>query len=397
MYALPQWASDMLRGSHQQWGVVRARLNGSFIQLENATASGVRDRTVLPIEDGTVQVDGSTPGARRTLSVTLGALPGMWDLVSTVGVELVASSILQAPNGDRVEIPQGVFPIDDLSLGYGVGGRVKITNNPDRWSWIKAGRFFVPRAAPAGMLARSAISSLLLETLPSGSTVTDTSTSTATVPAGVWDRDRDDTIENLATAAGVDVYFDRNGQPAIRNVPTLAQSAAWLVDASASGVLLDATRTRSRTKTYNVVVVTSSKADGSVLFDPVVVWDNDPTSPTYAGPDPVNNPGAAGPFRVRPYFWSSPLLTDATQAAAAARTLLERVRGLAAQLDLTAVPHPGLEDGDVLSVVLPKERADIGRPVETHLADVITIPLNPSRGGTQRIQTRSTRPDSVAA
>lgn len=393
---MPSWAAELLRGSHTQYGIVRARYGGSWLQLEDSGGLAYRDRTLLPIADGTVNVDGTSNGARRTANVSFAPQAGLWDLLSTPGVELCPASILRAPSGQTVEIPQGVFPIDSVRISVGSSGRVQISSCPDRWSLVRAGRFFFPRVAPEGQLCRDAIAALLLEVLPAGTTVTDTSTSQARVPAGIWDRDRDKTITDLATAASVDVYFDRNGQPTIRDVPMLGNAPVWLVDASASGVLLAADRERSRQKTYNVVVISSDRADGSAQFDPVVVWDADPTSPTYAGPDPASNPSAAGPFGVRPYFWSSPLLGGATDAQNAGFTILQRVAGLAAQLTLTTVPNPGLEDGDVITVQLPAERPDIPRPVELHLVDSVSIPLAPSRGEDQTISTRSTRPDSVS-
>lgn len=393
MYDLPAWGTELLRGPHVQFGQLRARLNGATIQLEDTGGDAYRDRTALPLTGGEVTSDGSTPGARRVLSATLAPQPGLWDLLIPPGVELLPSIVLRAPNGNQLTIPQGVFPVEVLRLSYGPDGRVTISSCPDRWSKVAAAEFITPRVAPAGTLVRVAIASLLAEVLPTGTPITVTTRSTATVPAGTWDTDRDKTIEELATAASLDVFFDRNGFPVIRDAPTLAGQTAWLVDASASGVLLTADRERSRQKTYNVVVVSSSKATADVPFDPQIVWDNDPASSTYAGPDPVNNPSAAGPFGVRVYRWSSPLLADAAQALAAARTILERVRGQASQLSLTAAPHPGLDDGDVITVQLPRERSDMPRPVEPHLAEVVTVPLLPSRGGVQRIATRSTRPD----
>jgi len=395
MYQLPAWATELIRGPHKQFGQLRARTaTGSTVQLEDSGGLAYRDRTLLPLLSGSTTADGSTPGARRTLTATLAPQPGLWDLLVPVGVELVPTVVLRAPNGNQVAIPQGVFPVDALRMSYGADGSIAISSCPDRWSKVKAAGFLIPRAAPAGVRARTAITNLLLEALPAGTTVTDLSTSTATVPAGTWEGDRDKVIEELSTAASIDVFFDRNGAPVLRDVPQLTASPAWLVDASASGVLLSADRERSRQKTFNVVIVSSSKATSDTPFDPVIVWDNDPNSPTYAGPDPVNSPQLAGPFGVRPYRWSSPLLADANQALVAARTILERVRGQASQLSLTAVPHPGLDDGDVITVQLPRERADKRRPVEQHLVETVTVPLVIGRDG-QRINTRSTRPDAT--
>lgn len=396
MFPMPSWAADLIRGSHIQFGMIRARRNGSVLALPGDGSLVVVDRTILPLTGGEVAIDGATGGARRTLSCTFAPWPGLFDLLAPTGVELIPYTVLQSPMGDRLFIQQGVFPIDSVRMGYAANGDIQVSNTPDRWSMVRNARFVVPRASGSGMLVRRQIALLLQEAIPGEVTVTDLSTTQATVPAQTWDRDRDKAIEDMAEAASLDVFFDRYGQPVIRDAPRLSNAPVWLVDASASGVLIDADRERNRQKTFNLVVVTSSKNDGTAPFDPVFVWDNDPTSPTYAGPDPINRPDLAGPFGVRPTFLSSPLIRDTAQAQVAGQTTLDRVRGLAAQLDLTTVPHPGLEDGDVLTVQLPQERYDMPRPIETHLIDTVTIPLAPSKGNPQKIGTRSTRPDTVS-
>lgn len=400
---LPVWAADLLRNPHTQYGVVKAQYQGSWLQLEDDGGLAVIDRTVLPLVDGTVQVDGSTPGARRTLTVTLAPTPGLFDLLAPPGVELCAYSVLRAPNGDTVTIPQGVFPIDTLQrTSYLANGDIGITNVPDRWSKIRNARFLAPRQFGGGTVQQQ-ITNLLLEALPAGASVTDLSTQTAPMPVQTEDRNRDALITAAAAAASLDVFFDRSGNPVIRNVPVLGVQPVWLVDASATGVLVDADRQRSLQKTYNVVVVNSQTTGGSPLFDPVIAWDNNPASPTYAGPGAgvgaitdLPPSSSAGPFGQRPIFYSSPLVTSAAQAQQVASTRLALVTGLAKQLTLTAVPHPGLDDGDTLMVQLPQERYDLGRPVEMHLVDSFTIPLRPGKGAPQTIATRSNRPDTAS-
>ena len=158
---------------------------------------------------------------------------------------------------------------------------------------------------------------------------------------------------------------------------------SWTVDASASGVLLTADRGRDRTKTYNVVVVNSELADGTPPLPPLVMADEEATSPTFVG----------GPFGRVPYFYSSPLLTSVDQQRQAGQAILTRVSGLNAQMTLTAVPNRALDVMDTVDVLLDQERYDIARPVERHLIDRITHPLGV--GDAQQIDTRSTRTDTL--
>jgi hypothetical protein len=419
MYPTSSALPEAVRGPHAAYSYVEAWRGG--VQLEVPEAQGELIATavagfgdqpfgssafggvvefeqrpgVLPLLDGSLVIDGATPGVRCTLSASFAPVPGLWDVLSPVGTELRVFSVLRYPAGATETIPQGVFDVDVQSMGYGVSGEIRVTA-PDRWERIRRARFLTPRASTEGATVRQQIASLLLEVLPAGSAVADTATSTATVPRQTWDRDRDKAIQDLAKAASLDVYMGRQGNPVIRNAPTLSASPVWDVDAGASGVLVSADRERNRQKTYNIVVVNSSAQDGP-LFPTQYVWDNDPDSPTYAGPgsgvgETPPAASSAGPFGQRPFFYSSPLLLNFTQARVAGATILEKVMGLAAQLTLSSVSNPALEVGDTIRVTLPKERFDIARPVERHIIDALTIPLAPHKSA-QRIETRSTVAD----
>lgn len=350
----------------------------AVVQVD-AWRSGSLVKASLPILDGAVTVDSGSK-VRRVLNLTLGPEAGLWDLLAPTGTELRPKRGIRYPSGDVEWVPLGRFDVDTQAMGYAPGGTMTLTA-PDRWVRVQRAKFEAPKESVPGATIRSEISRLVLEAVP-GVTVTDTATSTATIGAVAWDTDRDAAVEAMAKAIGAEVFFDVDGNLVIRDVPTLtSRPSSWLVDASATGVLLDADRERNRQRTYNVVVVTSTTVDGSVPFSPVTVADNDATSPTYVG----------GAFGRVPYFYSDPLIKTTGQATSAGTTILERVRGLAAQLSLTSVVNPALDSGDVIDALLPRERPDMDRPVERHLVDKITVPL--TIGGTQSVATRSSRPE----
>jgi hypothetical protein len=60
-------------------------------------------------------------------------------------------------------------------------------------------------------------------------------------------------------------------------------------------------------------------------------------------------------------------------------------------VSLGQVPNPAVDAFDVLDVMPPKERYDIARVLERHVADTVTHPL--SLGTAQHIEGRSTRTD----
>jgi hypothetical protein len=349
---------------------------------------------VMPLTDGVVTVDGDTPGVRRMLSASFAPMPGLWDLLAPIGTELRVFTVMRFPDGSSETIPQGVFDIDVQSMGYAANGDIKVTA-PDRWARVQRARFLTPRASTESALARTEIAELILEVMPAGTGIADISSSSAIVPNQTWDRDRAAAIQDMARAASLDVFMGRDGAPVIRDAPTLTSSPVWDVDAGEDGVLISADRERNRQKTYNIVVVNSSA--NPPAFVTQYVWDNDPDSPTYAGPgtgvgETPPAPGDAGLFGQRAFFYSSSLLIDFTQARVAGATILEKVSGLAAQLTLSQVSNAALDDGDTIRVTLPQERRDIPRPIERHIVDSLTIPLAPYRAA-QRLQTRSTVAD----
>jgi hypothetical protein len=329
----------------------------------------------LPLDEdsaGQVTVQAGT-GVRRQLDLTI-ADAGLWDDLDVTGIELRPYRGIRYPSGQVELVPLGVFGLAGQSMSVGPDGGIRIGTAPDRWARVQRARFETPAASQVGDLVVDEIVRLVTEAVPDVE-VSVLSTSTVTVGALVWDRDRDKAVVDLATGIGAEVYFDNDGVLIVRDAPTLSQAPVWTVDASPSGVLLGGDLRRDRSRTYNVVVVSDARTDGSTPFAPQVIEDDDPSSPTYVG----------GPFGRVPYFWSSPTVRSAPQAVIAGTTILNRVRAVNAQLDLDAVVNPALDRGDVIEVLTTTGR------VERHLIDALTVPLTVS--GVQSITTRSSRPD----
>ncbi|MGI5144787.1 DUF5047 domain-containing protein [Plantactinospora sp. CA-294935] len=331
----------------------------------------------LPLDEGSagqVTIQAGT-GVRRQLDLTI-TDAGLWDDLDVTGVELRPYRGVRYPSGATELVPLGVFGLDEQSMSVGPDGGIRIRTAPDRWARVQRAKFETPASSQVGDLVVDEIVRLVTDAV-SGVAVSVLATSTATVGALVWDRDRDKAIVDLATSIGAEAYFDNDGTLVVRDAPLLSQPSVWTVDASPSGVLLGGDLRRDRSRTYNVVVVSDARTDGSTPFAPQVIEDDDPASPTYVG----------GPFGRVPYFWSSPVVTSAPQAVVAGTTILNRVRAVNAQLNVDAVVHPGLDRGDVITVLTSSGR------VEQHLVDAVTVPL--TVGGVQSITTRSSRPDGA--
>lgn len=379
MYGVSANYLKAVRGSHQQTVVCDAWFGGSPVP-------GGAD---IRINGGTV-TDSSTPGVRRQLDIELLPRGGLFDLLSPTGTELRVRSVLRYPSGGTESVPMGVFDIDSTAIGYGPGGTITVSGD-DKWVRVQRAKFVRPKQSWSGLTVVGQITALVREALGPAEQVIVNTSSTATVGTLVWEQDRDKAIIELAQSIGCWVYFNRDGVCTIAPLPVGNPPAAvWSVDAGATGVLLDANRSRDRSKTYNVVVVSSEKADGVPPFDPVIVWDNDSSSPTYAGSDPVVGTGA-GPFGVVPYFWSSPVMQHPSAAEVAGLAMLTSLRGLNAQLALTSVRNHALDALDSIAVTLPPETYGAPTVIERHFIDRVTHPLMPD--GTQTIDTRSTKVD----
>lgn len=329
----------------------------------------------LPVIDGEVSVDAGSR-VRRKLTMTTPGNDASWDLLQPTGVELKVFYGIRLPTGAVELVPLGVFGVDDESRDYGPQGTISITA-PDRWARVQRAKFERIRQTSGNAVA--SIVDLVQEAIP-GVPVAAYGSYTYRATRARWPSDRDDAIGQLAKAANVDVSFDPTGSLRIRNAPVLAKRQPnWRVDASVAGVQLSASRTRSRQKTYNVVLIRPSVTDGSPPFPLLSVEDRDPNSPTFVG----------GPFGRVPMEYSNPLIRSATQARAVGFTLLDRMKSIGAQLQLTALVNPALEDGDVVGAILPRK---IGQSiqVERHLVESCNIPLRPAA---QNITTRSTQPD----
>ncbi|MEV6344121.1 DUF5047 domain-containing protein [Actinoplanes sp. NPDC051851] len=361
MYPVSTTFGAALRESHTAVFQVDAYLSGSLIASN------------MQITDGQVNVN-SGDGVRRTLDVTL-ADRTLWKTLDVVGVELRPYRGIRYPSGDTEMVPLGVFSLDQQQMSLS-GGGIQIRSAPDRWAYVQRQQFETPAASLPTALISSEIRRLVTGvTLLSSVAVTSTATSTATPGALVWEQDRAAAAIDLATSIGAEAFFGVTGGLVIRDAPLLSQTPVWTVDASASGVLLSGDRIRDRSRTYNVVVAYPSSTSGSSVYSPVIVADTDPTSRTYVG----------GPFGRVPYRYTSAALTTSAQALKAATAILNKAKGVNAQLSIEAVVHPGLDRGDVITVLAPDGTTEV------HLIDALTIPLTVS--GTQSITTRSSRPD----
>jgi hypothetical protein len=316
----------------------------------------------VPFTDGTVSVSSGT-GVHRKLDLTV-ADPALWDVLTPVGMELRAYRGIRYPGGAEEMVPLGVFSLDQQSTTVAAKAAITITSAPDRWVRVQRGQFELPRTSEHALTCVQSIVNLVGEVAP---TAADTTGVTLMNPLNavattlqVWDRSRETAITDMCTASGTEAFFGPLGNLVVRNVPVINGRPAWKVDTGRDGVMISGTATRDRTRVYNVVVVVSSKTDGTAPFVPQVVEDNDPLSVTN-----VN-----GPYGRCPYFLTTAILGTAGDAYAAGKAMLARTRGRFIDMTVTSVTNPALEAGDTISVTT------VDGNTHLYLVDSFSVPLS---------------------
>jgi hypothetical protein len=90
------------------------------------------------------------------------------------------------------------------------------------------------------------------------------------------------------------------------------------------------------------------------------------------------------------YETELPLTNDGAFRAGLA--ILSKVKGLASQVSLGSAPNPAMDAFQVLDVLPPRQRYDLDRVMERHIADDITHPLTLQE---TQIDGRSTRAEPI--
>ncbi|MFI6986020.1 hypothetical protein ACIBSV_46710 [Embleya sp. NPDC050154] len=261
-------------------------------------------------------------------------------------------------------------------------------------SKVVASKFAKPRTVPdkAGWSRQVQLERLVTEAVPDARFRWETPGG-AMCPQATVDEDRWQLVDgtsdkvSLLDGLGAALHCDSVGLFVVAEVPAISADAVvwsfhqWDVVATA--------RTLSAADVRNLIVAVGNPQGtggaSAATIGPVYVYDREPTSLTYAGPDPVNRPELAGRFGVIPERISSPLLDTEVAAIAAAEVRLRNSLGIPTSLEFDAKLQPGIEAGDVVSVDVD------GRP-ELHLIDRIAWKWgSPTMNANTRVQSISSR------
>lgn len=331
----------------------------------------------VPHTGGSVTVDRSQ-AIRRTCTVTcpdpsiIPRTPS--DQLATYGARLYIERGVSYGNPDDVElVPVGVFRLDSVD-GDVTTGPVPLQGK-DLSAIVQDDRLTEPWLASGTVV--SAVTALIHRSIPDAAVASDITD--IAIGKRVFDFEADPwaACQEIAAAAGAEVYPDAAGVFRITTLPDLATATpVWDIIAGEGGAYITATRGMPSANVFNGVLARGENASENAPPVRYLAVDGDPDSPTYWH----------GPFGHRPMFYSSSTLTTTAACQNAANLKLQQAKAPNASGDIISLPNPALETGDVLRVI----HEDGSR--ELHQAAAFTVPLDV--GGTFPISTVSAKEDA---
>lgn len=324
------------------------------------------DGRVVDLEHtgGSVTVDRSQ-AIRRSCTVTL-ADPALIprtasDQLATNGARLRLARGVDYGDGSQELVPLGVFRLDSVD-GDVNDGPVNLQGKALEAA-IVDDKFTTVYTATGTVVG--AITALIQRTLPTAdviSHIVDTPIGSRAfeVQADPWAG-----CQEIAAAAGAEVYSNADGVFIISQLPDLLTTPpVWAVEAVEGGVYISATRAMSSDGVHNGILASGENAADNVPPVSYLATDNDTGSPTYWN----------GPFGRRPDFFSSSTLTTLAACQQAANLKLAQAKAPNATGDISSLPNPALEPGDVVRVT----HEDGTR--ELHQVASFSVPLDEAGG-----------------
>jgi hypothetical protein len=336
------------------------------------------DGRTLPLEHtgGSVTVDRSN-AIRRTCTVTV-ADPALIprtpaDQLATYGARLRISRGVDYGDGTQELVPLGVFRLDEV--GGDVNDGPVTLSGKDLSAIVADDKLTAPYTASGTVV--SAVTALIQRSIPTAAVITSIidqaiGRRTFDVEADPWAG-----CQEIASGAGAEVYCNPDGVFVIATLPDLATAIpVWEIAATEGGVYIKADRGMSSTNVFNGMLARGENTSENVAPVQYLAIDGDPNSPTYWG----------GPYGRRPTFFTSSTLTTTAACQNAATLKLAQAKAPNATGDISSLPNPALESGDVLRV----QHEDGSR--ELHQAASFTVPLD--LGGDFPISTISAKEDA---
>lgn len=216
------------------------------------------------------------------------------------------------------------------------GATISIAGADLAWG-IKAARFLAP-TSPQGVSPTnlSEIARLLEDIVPVD--VDAAVVDKAVNKRLIYEGERIDACEDLCDNLGAS--FRMNGDGHFEVYPIAPTEPVWFIKGGPEGVLVRPDRSQSIEGLYNVFIAEGTDEDNLPLRGTAEITDG-----------PLRN---GGPHGSVPLFYSSNMLTTQSQVNAYALQMRDtQLAGLTQDLEVTCLPHPGLQQGDWVRVANP--------------------------------------------
>lgn len=326
------------------------------------------DRVELDVISGSVTLDAAA-SVRGRLDLTLQGVD--WvprsasDRLAPAGSEINVRVGVRFPDGSTELTSVGWFGVEDVQVDDDGSQLQCSVTGLDRAARLSYAKFEDAFEVTSGTAFADAILDLAQDAWPDvpymdGFTDASSVSIGRNIVAAAGD-DRWEFMQGLATALGMSLYFDGDGDLTLRRYAE--QGVVFTVSEatdSEPGVLIRAQKGWSRTNAFNKVIATGENTDSTDVYRGEAVDDN-PLSPTFYD----------GPFGRAPRFYQSPDIYSDEQAEDAARTILAKELGIASTVSFDMVPNPALEPEDTVLVV--RDRLGVN---EQHVLDSVTIGLS---------------------
>lgn len=319
----------------------------------------------VPIIDGSISVDRNSSN-RRSVTLTIGKtdlIPKRSsDAFQPYGAEMIIrSGVIYGYSGEEL-LPQGRFIISSVSWQDTARGAVLKVTAFDRAKTIQRSLFTVPQDY-SGQMAKTVITGLISGAAPGHQSFITASLTDYKLPGGtIFEGDRWSAVQKIVEGFPAEAYYDVNGTLQVVPIPIVDSNtlvADYTIETGAVGTLITADRSIDREGTYSHVLVFGAAPTNGTAQAFGEAKDTDTQSPTYY----------LGPFGDVPLRIDNSLLTTNAQCLAVANSRLRDATGLGYSVDLSILPNPRLDAGNVILVKFGSGDSQF------HLIDSVTIPL----------------------
>lgn len=302
-------------------------------------------------------------GARYSAALGLTPLAGidLYGIVTTPGARFSIDHGFDFGAGDVERVAMGRYELARNGANV-FGGDISI-DLVDQWAKLERNKFDVPYTPPAGTRA-AAIAAVVAAAIP-GVSIRIESDGGLMAGGLTWERSRTQMISDLAADGGLECAFDAAGVFVIRDEPIIrADAPVWTFKSGENSNIKTADRERPFDRLYNRVVVVPQDESQTWAAQSLEISD-------------TNHPLHWSKYGVSTFFYSSPTITTAAEALAAARTILQRFQGTTETLSIGSFGYFALEAGDTVSVVKEPTETDPGFGA-VHLGESFNFDLNSS-------------------